>query len=84
MPERDDALARLKSVNVRSVRVYQVVELPRSGPPGPAGGTLRLALALHTHGSWWHRVSTYLGTLTDRADQCCQFDDSTWRSVFAG
>jgi hypothetical protein len=83
MQLRDDALARLKSVNARSVRAYQVIELPRS-PEDPPEGTLRLALGLHTHWSWWHRASTYLRTAIGRADHCYQLDDSTWRSVFAG
>jgi hypothetical protein len=80
---RDDALARLKSVNARSVRAYQVIELPRA-PQDPPEGTLHLALGLHAHRSWWHRVSAYLGTVIDRADQRSQLGDSTWRSVFAG
>ena len=79
MPQRDDALARLKSVNARSVRAYQVIELPRSSEDPPEG-TLHLALGLHSHWSWWHRASTYLRTAIDRADHRYQFDDSTWRS----
>ena len=82
MSRRDDALARLKSVNAHSVRAYQVIELPRS-PQDPPEGTLHLALGLHTHWSWWHRASTYLRTAIDRADHRGQLDDSTWRSVFA-
>lgn len=80
---RDDALARLKSVNARSVRAYQVIELPRS-PQDPPEGTLCLALGLHAHWSWWHRASTYLRTAVDRADECGHLEDSTWRSAFAG
>lgn len=83
MSWRDDALAGLKSVNARSVRAYQVIELPRS-PQDPPEGTLHLALGLHAHCSWWHRVRTYLGTVINRADQRSQFDDTTWKSVFAG
>lgn len=83
MSRRDDTFARLKSVNARSVRAYQVIELPRS-PQDPPEGTLHLALGLHTHWSWWHRASTYLRTAIDRADRGYQVDDSTWRSVFAG
>jgi hypothetical protein len=82
MSRRDDALARLKSVNAHSVRAYQVIELPRS-PQDPPEGTLHLALGLHSHWSWWHRASTYLRTAIDRADHRGQLDDSTWRSVFA-
>jgi hypothetical protein len=81
MSWRDEALARLKSVNARSVRAYQVIELPRS-PQDPPDGTLRLALGLHAHRSWWHRASTYLRAAADRADQNHHLDDSTWRSVF--
>ena len=80
--QRADALGRLKSVNARSVRAYQVIELPRS-PQDPPGGTLHLALGLHTHRSWWHRATTYLCTAINRADQRGQLDDSTWRSAFA-
>jgi len=80
---RDDDLARLRSINARSVRAYQVIELPRS-PHDPPEGTLRLALGLHTHGSWWQRASSYLGTAIDRADERGHLDDNTWRSVFAG
>jgi hypothetical protein len=82
-PRRDDTLARLKSVNARSVRAYQVIELPRS-PQDPPEGTLRLALGLHTHWSWWHRASNYLRTAIDQADQRHQLDGSGWRSIFAG
>ena len=39
-PWREEALARLKSVNAHSVRAYQVIELPRS-PQDPPEGTLR-------------------------------------------
>jgi hypothetical protein len=80
---RDDALARLRSVNARSVRAYQVIELPRS-PHDPPEGTLCLALGLHTHWSWRHRVSSYLSAAIDRADERGHLEDSTWRSVFAG
>lgn len=82
MPWLDDALARLNSVNARSVRAYQVIELPRS-PQDPPEGTLRLALGLYAHHSWWHRATDYLRAAIDRADQHGQLDDSTWRSVFA-
>ena len=47
-PWREEALARLKSVNARSVRAYQVIELPRS-PQDPPEGTLRLALGPHSY-----------------------------------
>jgi hypothetical protein len=81
---RDDALARLRSVNARSVRAYQVIELPRS-PQDPPEGTLRLALGPHSHRwSWWHRASDYLRTAIDRADERGDLDDDMWRSVFAG
>ena len=47
-------------------------------------GKLHLALELHSHWNWWHRVSNYLRTAIDQADQRHQLDDSMWRSVFAG
>ena len=78
---RRDDLARLKSVNARSVRAYQVIELPRS-PQDPPEGTLQLALGRHAHWSWWDRASTYLSTAIDQADQGLQLDDSRWSSVF--
>jgi hypothetical protein len=65
---RHARLTQLRSVNARSVRGYQVIELPRF-PQDPPEGTLRLALGLHSHESWWERASTYLNTATDRADQ---------------
>ena len=83
IPWLDHALARLKSVNARSVRAYQVIELPRS-PQDPPEGTLCLALGLYAHRSWWHRATDYLRAAIDRADLRGQLDDSTWRSVFAG
>jgi hypothetical protein len=73
-PWLDEALARLKSVNARSVRVYQVIELPRT-PQDPPEGTLRLALGPHTHWSWWHRAGTYVSSAIDRAEQCVMLDD---------
>lgn len=80
--QRDD-LTRLKSVNARSVRAYQVIELPRA-PQDPTEGTLHLALGLHAHESWWRRASTYLGKAVDKADRGYQSDDSMWRSIFTG
>ena len=80
-PWREEALARLRSVNARSVRAYQVIELPRS-PQDPPEGTLRLALGAHSHESWWYRAATYLGTAIERADQRGDLTDSLWRSVF--
>lgn len=77
---RDNALARLKSVNGRSVRAFQVIELPRS-PQDPPEGILRLALGLHAHRSWWHRASDYVRAAIDHADQRGQLDASTWRSI---
>jgi hypothetical protein len=80
-PWLNDALDRLKSVNARSVRAYQVIELPRS-PQDPPEGTLHLALGLHAHRSWWHRATDYLCAAIDHADQRGRLDDSTWRSIF--
>ena len=83
-PWREEALARLKSVNARSVRAYQVIELPRS-PQDPPEGTLQLALGPHSHhGSWWDYAATYLGNAIEQADQCGDLADSTWKSVFTG
>jgi len=82
-PWRDESLARLRSVNARSVCAYQVIELPRSAEDPPEG-TLRLALGLHTHWSWWHRAATYVGSAIDRAERCGTLDDHLWRSVFTG
>jgi len=78
---REEALARLRSVNARSVRAYQVIELARS-PQDPPEGTLRLALGAHSHESWWYRTAAYLGTAIDRADRRGDLTDSLWRSVF--
>ncbi len=81
---RKEALARLKSVNARSVRAYQVIELPRS-PQDPPEGTLRLALGPHSyHGSWWDHAATYLRNAIEEADRRGDLDDSSWKSVFTG
>ena len=80
-PWREEALARLKSVNAQSVRAYQVIELPRA-PQDPPEGTLHLALGPHSHGSWWDHAATYLGNAIDRADQRGDLADSSWKSVF--
>jgi len=80
-PWRQEALARLKSVNTCSVRAYQVIELPRS-PQDPPEGTLRLALGPHNSGSWWDYAATYLGNAIEQADQRGDLANSTWRSVF--
>jgi hypothetical protein len=80
----EEALARLKSVNARSVRAYQVIELPRS-PQGPLEGTLRLALGPHSyHGSWWDHAATYLSNAIEEADRRGDLEDRNWRSVFTG
>jgi hypothetical protein len=79
-PQRDETLARLRSVNARSVRAYQVIELPRS-PQDPPEGTLRLALGLHSHASWWDRAATYLGKAIGRAEQRGELADSNWKRV---
>ncbi len=82
-PWREEALARLRSVNARSVRAYQVIELARS-PQDPPEGTLHLALGAHSHESWWDRAASYLGGALDRADQRGDLADSNWKSVFTG
>ena len=80
--QRDD-LARLKSVNARSVRAYQVIELPRS-PQDPPEGTLNLALGLHSPlelvASGQHLPAK--GRRSGRPAN--RLDDSMWRSVFTG
>ena len=83
-PRREEALARLKSVNAQSVMAYQVIELPRT-PQDPPEGTLHLALGPHSHhGSWWDHAATYLSNAIEQADQCGDLDDSSWKSVFTG
>ena len=83
-PRREEALARLKSVNAQSVAAYQVIELPRT-PQDPPEGTLHLALGPHSyHGSWWDHAATYLSNAIEEADQHGDLDDSSWKSVFTG
>ena len=83
-PWREEALARLKSVNAQSVRAYQVIELPRT-PQDPPEGTLHLALGPHSHhGSWWDHAATYLSNAIEEADQHGDLDDSSWKSIFTG
>jgi hypothetical protein len=68
-PWQAEALARLKSINARSVSAYQVIELPRSGRD-PVEGVLRLALSSHSHRSWWDHATSYLeGTFDRTRDQ---------------
>jgi hypothetical protein len=81
-PWREEALDRLRSVNARSARAYQVIELPRS-PQDPPEGTLRLALGRHNYRSWWHHTATYLGNAIERAYDRNELGDSSWASVFA-
>jgi hypothetical protein len=83
-PWREEALTRLKSVNARSVRAYQVIELPRY-PQDPQEGTLHLALGSHSHhGSWWDHAATYLGNAIEQADLLGDLADSTWKNVITG
>lgn len=79
-PWRVEALARLRSVNARSVQAYQVIELPRS-PQDPSEGMLRLALGRHTHLSWWARAATYLGKAIEQADRHGDLADNSWKSI---
>jgi hypothetical protein len=79
-PWRVEALARLRSVNARSVQAYQVIELPRS-PQDPSEGMLRLALGRHTHLSWWARAATYLGKAIEQADRHGDLVDNSWKSI---
>jgi hypothetical protein len=64
-PDREKALARLRSLNAESVSAYQVIELPRA-PQDPPEGVLRLALGAHSIWSWWDHVAQFLN---DRAEQ---------------
>jgi hypothetical protein len=80
-PWREDALARLRSVNAQSVSAYQVIELPRS-PEDPPEGTLRLALGRHTHESWWDQATRYLDAAIERAHERDELTDSRWERVF--
>jgi hypothetical protein len=83
-PDREEALARLKSVNARSVAAYQMIELPRT-PQDPPDGTLHLALGPHSHhGSWWDHAATYLSNAIDEADRHGELADSSWKSIFTG
>jgi hypothetical protein len=83
-PWREEALARLKSLNAQSVRAYQVIELPRS-PQDPPEGTLHLALGPYSRrGSWWDHATTYLSNAIEQADQRGDLADSSWKSVFTG
>jgi hypothetical protein len=83
-PWREEALARLRSVNAQSVTAYQVIELPRSRQDPPEG-TLQLALGPHSHqGSWWDQAATYLSNAIEHADQRGDLADSNWKSVFTG
>lgn len=59
-PERDRALARLRSLNANSVNAYQVIELPRSDRDPPEG-ILRLALGgVLARKSWWDHIADYV------------------------
>jgi hypothetical protein len=80
-PWREETLARLRSVNARSVRAYQVIELPRSPQDPPPEGTLRLALGRHSYRSWWARAATYLGKAIEQADKRGDLANSSWKSV---
>ena len=82
-PWRDEALARLNSVNARSVGAYQVIELPRS-QGDPPEGTLRLALGPHTRWSWWHRATTYVSSVIDQSERRGTLNGLPWREVFSG
>jgi hypothetical protein len=81
-PWREEALARLRSVNARSVSAYQVIELPRSAQDPPEG-TLRLALGRHSQESWWEHATSYLNEEIEKANDRGELGDSTWESVFA-
>jgi hypothetical protein len=81
-PCREEALRRLRSVNASSVRAYQVIELPRT-PRGPSQGTLRFALGLYSHGSWWDHAADYLDRKIEEADAHHELGEAPWDEVFA-
>jgi hypothetical protein len=82
-PWRTEALARLKSVNARSVSAYQVIELPRSARD-PAEGVLRLALSSHSHRSWWDHAASYLEETFDRAHDQEELAKQVLETLMAG
>ena len=81
-PEHQQRLDRLRSVNARSVMAFQAIELPRT-PADPPEGSLRAALGLHQHNSWWERASDYLNEKIEQADQHGELGSDLWDEVFS-
>ena len=81
-PEHQQRLDRLRSVNARSVMAFQAIELPRT-PADPPEGSLRAALGLHQHDSWWERASDYLKEKIEQADQRGELGSDLWDEVFS-
>ena len=75
-------LDRLRSVNARSVMAFQAIELPRTRADIPEG-SLRAALGLHQHDSWWERASDYLNEKMEQADQHGELGSDLWDEVFS-
>jgi hypothetical protein len=82
-PWHTEALARLKSVNARSVSAYQVIELPRAARD-PVEGVLRLALSSHSHHSWWDHAASYLEEAFDRAHDQKELAKQILETLMAG
>ena len=80
-PESQQRLDRLRSVNARSVLAFQAIELPRTSADPPEG-SLRAALGLHQHDSWWERASDYLDKKMEQADQHGELGSELWDEVF--
>jgi hypothetical protein len=81
-PEHQQQIDRLRSENARSVMAFQAVELPRTSADPPEG-SLRAALGLHQHDSWWERASDYLDTKIEQADQRGELGSELWDEVFS-
>jgi hypothetical protein len=81
-PVHQQRLDRLRSVNARSVMAFQAIELPRSSADPPEG-SLRAALGLHQHESWWERASDYLDKRMEQADQNGDLGSELWDEVFS-
>jgi hypothetical protein len=80
-PEYQQQLNRLRSVNARSVLAFQAIELPRTSTAPE--GSLRAALGLHQHDSWWKRASDYLDKKVGQADQHGELGSELWDEVFS-
>jgi hypothetical protein len=81
-PEDQQRADRLRSVNPRSVLAFQAIELPRTSADPPEG-SLRAALGLHQHHSWWERASDYLERRIEEADEHHELGGDLWSEVFS-